>query len=98
MSARTLARSRCSAASAIGARELVALAVAAAQRRRTIAQPIRLEREQFIDLALAVGKRVHADADALEERQVQIGQRRRFRVLNVTPALDPACRTAGDDD
>src|SRR5215510_11661560 len=39
------------------------------------------ESQQLVDLALAVGKLVQPHADLLEQRQVQVRQRGRLRVL-----------------
>ena len=39
-------------------------------------QDDRLERKQLIDLALAVREGIHPHTHALEQRQVQVGQRR----------------------
>ena len=56
-----------------------------------------LQRQQFIDLALAVGERIHPDAGAFEQRQVQVGERCRFGVADVpAPLTLPAA--AGDED
>src|SRR5205809_4785638 len=54
--------------------------------------------EQLLDLALAVCESVEMHPCHIEQRQVKIGQRRRFRILDVTPSLDPACSAAGDKD
>src|SRR5213078_4162061 len=54
--------------------------------------------EQFVNSAVAVGKRVEVDADFVEERQVEVGERSRLVILDVTPALHPACRAADDKD
>src|SRR5439155_2006515 len=53
---------------------------------------------QFVNFAVAVGERVEVDANLVEQRQVEIGQRSRFVILDVTPALHPACRATGDQD
>src|SRR5262249_33817349 len=57
-----------------------------------------LESQHLVDLALPVGKLVEPHPDLLEHRQVQVRQRRRLRVLDMTSTLDPARATAGDDD
>ena len=54
--------------------------------------------KQLIHLAIAVGKRIEMDADFVEQRQVEIGQRRGLGELDVTPAFHSACRAAGDED
>ena len=66
-----------------------------AERRRVVhhgLSPDSSEREQLVDLAMAVGERIEADADFVEQRQMQIGQRRRLLVLDVAAAL--ACLPA----
>src|SRR4051812_3658804 len=57
-----------------------------------------LQREQFIDLTLTIGKRVHPHTDALEQRQVEIRQRRGFRVLDVPPACNTGGAAPGDQN
>src|SRR5262245_61348795 len=87
-SARTFTQSAFSAAlastaSAPNARTLI--------RQRTTAMHTPFtspsHRQQFVDASLAVGERVEPDADALEQREVQVGKRRRLRVTDVTRGL-----------
>src|SRR5438034_2499940 len=59
--------------------------------------PYRLQREQLVHLPLAVRELVHPQADLLEQRQMEIGQRRRFGVLDVAPALEISGGAAGDE-
>src|SRR4029079_8292148 len=59
-----------------------------AERLRARA-PGKLQHQQLVDLALAVGERVETDANLVEQRQVQVGQRRRLGVLDVPSALLP---------
>src|SRR5262245_14393486 len=47
------------------------------------------QRQKLVDLALAVGELVETHADLVEQRQMQVGQRRRLRVLDVSSALLP---------
>src|SRR5687768_14587037 len=108
-SARIAARSIFSAASARGAR-VAAPAMVTVETRRAIAPRVttlrnpplsarnRLERQQLINLPLAVGERVEADTGPFEQREVQIRQRRGLRVLQVTGALEPVGATPGDQD
>ena len=81
-----------SAISAISARDRFFCALCASE------SPARLQRQQFIDLALTIRKRIHPHTDALEQRQVQIRQRCRFRVLDVPPARDARGASAGDQN
>src|SRR4029077_2103214 len=54
--------------------------------------------KQLIHLSTAVGKRVEVDADFVEQRQVEIGQRCRLGELDVAPAFHSARRATGDKD
>src|SRR4051812_30757956 len=56
------------------------------------------ERKQFINLPLAVGKGIHADTDTLEQRHVQIGERRGLGILDVPSALDAGSSATRDED
>ena len=59
----------------------------AARRMHGVTVTERLE--QLLHLALAVGEGVQADADLIQQREVQIGQRRRLLVRDVT--CRPSC-------
>src|SRR5688572_28204982 len=54
--------------------------------------------EQFIDLAVAVGERVETHADLVQQRQMQIGQRRSLVVADMPPAAHLSGGAASDDD
>src|SRR5437764_13823466 len=54
--------------------------------------------EQRVDLAGAVGERIETNADSVEQRQVQIRQRRRLDILDVPAAANLPGSAAGDDD
>src|SRR5262245_27323733 len=56
------------------------------------------ERQQLIDLALAVGERVEVHADLVQQRQVEVRERRRLRVLDMARAFDPPRAAAGDEN
>src|SRR5262249_34697526 len=56
------------------------------------------EREQFVDRTLAVGELIEPRAELLEQRQMQVRERRRLRILNVAAALHLSGAAAGDDD
>src|ERR1017187_10389880 len=110
MSARTRARSDFSAASERGesaapytwalARSTKANPHAPSKLRPiTIASWLHRERfEQLIDLAAAVGEGVEADSHLFEQREVEVGERRRLLLADVAPAPHLAGRAAGDED
>src|SRR6185437_5160623 len=54
--------------------------------------------KQLIHLPPAIAKRVEPHAHLVEQRQVQVGQRRWFGEADVPAALHPAGGTAGDKD
>src|SRR5262245_58088257 len=56
------------------------------------------ESQQLIDFASAVGEGVHVDTDFFEQREMEICQRPRLGVLDVTGAFDRARTAAGDKD
>src|ERR1051326_6795466 len=95
-SVRTAARSIFSIASASGASAAAAGSVtadktsAAAYRPndvvRVMIPPPASKRQQLVDLPLAVRKSLEPDADLLEQRQVQVRQRRRLLVGDVAGA------------
>src|SRR5262249_44073927 len=57
-----------------------------------------LKSQQLIDRAFAVGERIHADPCALEQRQVEVRERRRLGVLDVAASLDAPRGAACNDD
>src|SRR3954468_741887 len=52
--------------------------------------------EQFLNLAAAVGERVEPHAHLVQQSQVQIRERRWFRIAYVAPALQLARPAPGD--
>src|SRR2546429_7558487 len=55
-------------------------------------------RGQFVNLSLAIGKRIEMCTHFVEQRQVQIGQWRGLLKLDVTSAFHAACRAARDQN
>ena len=53
--------------------------------------------KQFVELACAVSELVDRYANLIEKRDVQIGQRRSFRINDVTAAFNRSGATADDD-
>ena len=67
--------------------------------RTSVHLPLHRQRlKQLIHLAPAVGERVEPDAHLVEQRQVQVGQRRRLGEADVAAASHSARGAAGDED
>src|SRR2546423_15452896 len=54
--------------------------------------------EQFIHFAAAIGKRLKLNSGFVEQRQMEIGQRRRFGVLDMASAFHSSSQPARDQD
>src|SRR5262249_16638123 len=104
-SARTAVRSIFSIASASGASAVAADSVpadssnaAACRVERTMVSPRSaeaLQRQQLVDLSLAVRELVQPYADLVEQREVQVREWRRLGVLDVPPTLHLSGAAAG---
>src|SRR6185503_6011443 len=100
-SARIAARSIFSAASASGAREGAACRLVTASSTmlaESTRRGPRSKREQLIDLPLAVRKRLHSNSSALEQRQVQVGERRGLGIFDVPATLQAGSAAAAHED
>src|SRR5262245_47078771 len=61
--------------------------------------PLKRDRiEEIFDLALAVSKLVQPDPDSIEEREMEVCQRRAGLVPDVMAALHPARRSTRDQN
>src|SRR5579883_214013 len=96
--AAAFARSFFSAASANGATACARAQPPASHSMATNPKRKRGLLKQFIHLPPAVAKRVETHAHFVEQCKVQVGQRRRFREVNVPAALHLARGPAGDKD